>query len=573
MLTAHYENGITAMKTPNQKKTKRAAKKLTVKIGPEPKVIARAEIIGGGPASVVIRFRARTGKVVKLRFARGDLHKTQQLLERLANVDCVLPLDSDARKTLQQRIASAEPAKTVRFSLTTGWVGNRFVLPDAIIGQHKSDDPKIAYEKHDDNALAKYDTSGTLLDWREKVAKLAGYSTTTTFAICLALAAPLLDVRGMEGGGIHLAGKSSKGKSTTARVAASVSGPPVLKTWSATINGIEAACCAFNGTLMCIDETGELDGTDQQQAQKIRQAAFKIASGAGKLRAGPGWNVDQKWRLFVLSSGEVSLEVIAAVAGGRRMAGEQIRFPNLPIRTGKQGVFEALPPGYTASVKIVNDLHQACLQHYGTALRAFLMKLTALPDRASAEIGELMQRFYDYVPVGDSDGWERRFAEKFALAAAAGILGVRWKVLPWPEELVLKSVKRCYRRARRAIPEAEQIINEGLVALDNYITDPTKVVDLRTMSPSKRKALKHQLGKGYIREWRNLGLHLAVKVADFRSWFKEPRNADLLLHELDRRGRLKRDAKRNLPTRQVQLGLKNEGKPRYLVVTIPEQTP
>lgn len=558
--------------TKTRPKKKATTAKRISKIGHEPKVIARATILGGGPASVVVRFRARTGQIKKLRLSRGDLHDRSSLMKRLADEDCLkVPFDSDGQKSLQEDLADAEPENIVEYSLATGWVRNRFVLPDAIIGQLKADNPKIAYEAPEGPVLAKYTTAGTLSEWQENVAKLAGHSATMTFAICLALAAALLEVCGIEGGGVHLTGKSSKGKSSTARVARSVCGPPELKSWSATINGIEAACCAFNGTLMCIDETGELEGTDDKQAQLIRQTAFKIASGVGKLRAGKAWNTDQKWRLFVLSSGEVSLEVIAAQSGGKRLAGEQIRFPNLPCVIGKYGVFETLPAGYSDSVPLANDLNDACLQYHGTAFRAFLGKLTQEPDRAKSEIKLLMQQFYDYLPLGEANGWERRFAQKFALAATAGVLGVRWKVLPWTEEHVLKAVKRCYRRSRKAIPEAEEIIKRGIVALEGFVTDPAKVIDLRKLTTPQRQSLNGNPGKGYVRHRREYGLHLVVTLKNFRGWFREPRDADLVLHELDRQGRIKRDTKRNILTRQVKLWPGHEGKLRYLVITIPEQ--
>jgi hypothetical protein len=559
-------------KTRPKKKASTAKRKL--KIGPEPKVVARATIIGGGPASVVVRFRARTGKLVRLRFSKGDLLDVGPLMKRLANADCsAVPLESEDQKRVQRELAGAEPQRTIKYSLATGWVGNRFVLPDAIIGQLATDEPKIAYEAPDGPVQANFDTGeSTLPEWQEKVAKLAGHSSTMTFAISLALAATLLDVCGIEGGGVHLTGKSSKGKSSTARVARSVSGPPDLMTWSATINGVEVACCAFNGTLMCIDETGELDGTKDQQARLIGKTAFKIASGSGKLRGGTWFSV-QKWKVFVLSSGEVSLEVIAAAAGEKRLAGEQVRFPNLPCTTGEYGVFETLPRGYTNSDRLANDLVEACGQYHGTALRAFLGRLTQEPDRAKSEIKQLMRQFYDYLPLGEDNGWERRFAQKFALAAAAGVLGVRWNVLPWNEEHVLEAVKSCYGRSREAVPEAEKIIKRGLIALQGFVTDPAKVIDFRKLTAAQRQAVRRKAGKGYLRDRREYGLHLVVRIEDFRSWFKEPRDADLVLHELDRQGRIKRDEKRNIITRQVKLSPDDESKLRYLVITIPEKQP
>lgn len=209
----------------------------------------------------------------------------------------------------------------------------------------------------------------------------------------------------------------------------------------------------------------------------------------------------------------------------------------------------------------------------GWAFRFFLRKLIQQSDLAKAEIKLLMQQFYEFLPLGEDDGWERRFAQKFALAAAAGILAVRWDLLPWTEDHVLNAVKRSYRRSRKALPEAEVIIKRGLIALDAFIADRTKVVDLRELSSAQRKILKRVPGQGYLREWRDYGLHLVVKQQVFRSWFKEPRDADLLLHELDRLGRIKRDPKRNIVTRQVKLWAGDKAKQRYLIIAMREPNP
>lgn len=60
------------------------------------------------------------------------------------------------------------------------------------------------------------------------------------------------------GGGIHLVGSSSSGKSTIAECAVSVWGGPRLKpSWNAKINGLEAIAAALNGTVLVLDEIGE----------------------------------------------------------------------------------------------------------------------------------------------------------------------------------------------------------------------------------------------------------------------------------------------------------------------------
>lgn len=77
--------------------------------------------------------------------------------------------------------------------------------------------------------------SGTAAEWAQHVGRYCAGNSRLMFCISLALAAPLLNLIGMGGGGYHLKGESTDGKTTTMKVAASVcGGPDFWKTWRAT---------------------------------------------------------------------------------------------------------------------------------------------------------------------------------------------------------------------------------------------------------------------------------------------------------------------------------------------------
>lgn len=63
---------------------------------------------------------------------------------------------------------------------------------------------------------------GTLDDWKANVATYCVGNTVMTTVVSLAFVGPLLEVLGRNGGGLHLRGKSSKGKTTLQQAAASV---------------------------------------------------------------------------------------------------------------------------------------------------------------------------------------------------------------------------------------------------------------------------------------------------------------------------------------------------------------
>ena len=62
--------------------------------------------------------------------------------------------------------------------------------------------------------------AGDLADWRGQVAALCVGNPLMVAAVSLALAGPLLEPLGLDGGGLHLRGASSSGKSTIQRAAA-----------------------------------------------------------------------------------------------------------------------------------------------------------------------------------------------------------------------------------------------------------------------------------------------------------------------------------------------------------------
>ena len=212
-------------------------------------------------------------------------------------------------------------------------------------------------------------------------------------------------------------------------------------------------------------------------------------------------------------------------------------------------------------------LRRACKKYYGTPFRAFVTAVAANVPRVKREVDELVEKFYHYALVSE-DGWERRFAEKFALACAAGVLASRWKILPWSEQHIRKATRSCYRRARKAVPDAKTLLKRGMVLFQAAICNPSKLVDLRGMSKAQRQRIKPKKGKGFLRFNNKFKLHVVVKHKYFREWLGNRLISNLALQELDRTGRLRRDPTTGLPTRQIQLWPSRKVKPRYLVFRV-----
>lgn len=163
---------------------------------------------------------------------------------------------------------------------------------------------------------------------------MAGHSRAM-FAVSIAFAGPLLGLLGQEGGGFHLYGQSSRGKTTLADAAASVWGkgasPGFVRSWRSTANALEATAALHTDTLLPLDEVSVID------PREAYAAAYQLAAGSGKGRSARDGSLRQSlaWRTMVLSTGEVRITDKLAESRQRVRAGQQVRLVDVPADADK----------------------------------------------------------------------------------------------------------------------------------------------------------------------------------------------------------------------------------------------
>ncbi len=180
-----------------------------------------------------------------------------------------------------------------------GWYGSQFVTPNQVIGGSIGE--QVVYQSAS-GTPPEISQQGTVSDWINNIGRYAAGNSRLTFAISLAFAPALMDLISMEGGGFHLRGGSSAGKTTAQHVAASVwgRGDKYVQNWRATSNGIEGMAVAHNDGLLILDEISQID------PKHLAETSYMLANGAGKVRSlktGVAKPAAQ-WRLLMLSSGE-----------------------------------------------------------------------------------------------------------------------------------------------------------------------------------------------------------------------------------------------------------------------------
>lgn len=357
----------------------------------------------------------------------------------IALLDAGLPfVELGHKRKLAAYLMACKPERRITCVERTGWHGRAYVLPQGSMGP----DADGVILQAAGYAANDFTERGTLAEWQQGVAGLAVGNSRLCFALSLAFAAPLLSLVGMEGGGFHLKGESTDGKTTIMKAAASVYGNPdrYSQTWRATGNAIEGIASRRNDALLCLDELGELDG------REAGQVAYMLANGQGKGRSKQDGELRERkaWRLLFLSTGELSLEDHAASAGQRTQAGMEVRTIQIPSDTGHHGAFEWLH-GMEGG-RIFADTLKANADHqHGTAFRALVDGLAADMEQHREHLTSEIKRLAGELTPKGAGNQVGRAINRFALVAAAGELATRLGVTGWPEGEAIRAVRVCLK--------------------------------------------------------------------------------------------------------------------------------
>jgi putative DNA primase/helicase len=404
-------------------------------------VLAESRPEGGDEWGLLLRWNDRDGRphewIMPRRLLAGEAVAVR---ERLIACGLDIAASDAARRALLLFLSDVRSARRVRTVPRCGWFGHpprAYVLPDAVFGQTaEAETLRLDLEP----APTTFRQAGTLAGWRDQVAALCVGNTRLIFAVSAAFAAAVLPLLGEEGGGINLRGESSKGKTTIIDVAASVWGAPsktgpeaFVRPWRATSNAIESVAMAHNHALLPMDELGQAD------PKEIGETLYMLANGVGKerARASGGNRPKATWSTLVLSSSEESAASLAAQAGKRLKAGQEVRLLDVPAVVERgHGAFETLH-GADDGAAFARLLRHAAVHHHGHAIRAFLEYLAGqLAERddfivrSLADPAQAWER--RHVPDG-ADGQVRRAARRFAVIAVAGELATRAKVTGWSQ--------------------------------------------------------------------------------------------------------------------------------------------
>jgi putative DNA primase/helicase len=354
-------------------------------------------------------------------------------------------------KTLEviDYIQSCSPRQRITIATQTGWHSDgAFVLPDQVIGAYDArerDAQYVEYAPLTPAASHNYRVRGSLEDWQLYVAALCSGNPLLLFAVSLALSGPVLALLSEEAGGFHVHGPSSVGKSTCQQIGGSAWGGGgqngFSDLWRATSNGLEFTASVHNDTFLALDELALLD------AREAVKVAYMLAGGQSKMRMnGDSTGQQQRtWRLQFLSSGEVTMDALAATVGERTRGGMETRLANIPADAGHGlGVFADLHKSADPD-KFSCRLREAAKSHYGTAGRAFVKFLVESREDCTRYLKMFAAKFeVDHMP-DNATGEVRRVIRRFAVVAAAGELATMLDVTGWEPGEAEEGVFECLK--------------------------------------------------------------------------------------------------------------------------------
>jgi uncharacterized protein (DUF927 family) len=428
-------------------------------------IVAKARDPHGRGWSKVLRFRDPDGAqkielVPEARLASSGA----EVRAALADVGLFVSPARGKADLFAQALAGVKTSLRMTLADATGWggkSGETFVMPHRTIGPPGTEAVLFTGEARG----LHYDEKGELASWRAEIAQWAVGNDLLMFVLSLALSGPLLKLLGMEGGGFHIRGASSSGKTTLAQAAGSAwggGGPQgFAHTWKATANGLEGLAAGHSDGLLILDEL------HQVSPDEAGDAIYMLAGGQAKARAQTNGTLRRRaeWRVPLLSTGEITLASLleASRRGDRVMAGQELRLIDLPADAGEEmGVWQVLH-GFESPAALSDAIRASAGRNYGHAGPAFLEAIVRDRESATAWAQELVAGFVDRArEVGDT-GQAERGLRRFASVAAAGELAVRFGVVPWKSGMASDAALALFRQwaaifGRRIYREEREIL-------------------------------------------------------------------------------------------------------------------
>ena len=390
-----------------------------------------------------------------------------------------------------QRLLKAMPSKPFTLAMKPGLRGSDgFVLGKRMlgtaIGSFRWRSPSGASDQGEIG-----NRSGIHENWNEHVGNIALKSTFLTFGLCLPLACPLpgyvLAHRQQrllsETAVFNLSGDSGSGKTSIARAAAGVFGPPgLLRKWDFSRRGVEEYCESRNDLLAILDDME----THTEEAGSLRTAMRNVTqiipSGQSKLISTIAEIPSLTWVTFGLTTSPEPVDTIAERLDWKRTDGQCARFIDIAVPKVEQaGIFDQLDGDPLEKIKtgkqLIQKLDDGVTKNFGLLMLRWLNLL--VKDDLSSLLLKRRDSFLQRI-LSNSTGFDERYAVKFAIPAIAGYSAAANEIVPWPKMWPVHAAEHCYYLAVNAVRRDADVAAKKLRLIANLADDPIRFVPTKS---------------------------------------------------------------------------------------------
>jgi len=342
--------------------------------------------------------------------------------------------DKKRNNLIYEYINKSKPKKFALGVDKVGWHGNSYLMPFTdnkknyyTINKGQQNNNEEFVLQCDISGLRRQERKGTLQSWQDNIGKYCKGNSRLVVACCAALTSTILSRTDEEGFCLHFAGSSSKGKSTSLYIAASIFGTGKPESFRATDNALETSCKNANDALLTLDELQEID------SNILDKVIYMLSNGVGKLRARKDGTAQKAvcFTVLGLTSGETGVAAKLAEKNKMPTAGMGVRFIEILAEVDSElGVFENIHHFENAAV-FAQHLQRSSLDHCGVVIDEFMKLLVANYDDIIGSVIAVRDQWLKRYITGNVDGQIRRVAKKFALMAAVGEVAIAQGILPF----------------------------------------------------------------------------------------------------------------------------------------------
>ena len=290
------------------------------------------------------------------------------------------------------------------------------------------------------------------MDWLHHIAAPACTHPPMLFSLCAGFTPAFLAfAEASDSFLIHFWGKTSRGKTTLAQIAASPWGcaadpndAPSLtfvRRWNLTGNGLEGLAEAHSDLPLVLDELGSATMGD------IRPLVYQLSGGQGKtaMTASREMKEPRVWRTIVISTGELSLHARMADPDGDGVRVQMVKggLTHRALDVELADIASGAPE--VDRERIVSGIKVACARYYGTAgpelIRRMVERFASVTE-ARAYIKQRMSALTPHLTREALPAETARAVRRFALVAVAGEFAAEVGLIPAKPEAVMDAVRQ-----------------------------------------------------------------------------------------------------------------------------------